>query len=129
MYTKSGNVQDTHCNFKNFRSPVLNLVPPGSPYIQPVALHMLSFISFAPLPVLIQFFLSLSGNHRPFTVQPSRSLEPLLNPKSYGSLSVERGEKCTYQNFEGSTTFPCMMGCFSCPLSGQFARTFLCRST
>jgi len=57
MYNKSENVQDTHCNFKNFKSPILNLVPPGSPYMQPVALHMLSFIIFTPLPVFIQFFI------------------------------------------------------------------------
>jgi hypothetical protein len=42
MYTKSENVHDTHCNFKNFKSPILSLVPPGSPYMQPHALHMLA---------------------------------------------------------------------------------------
>ena len=66
MYTESENVQDTYCNLKNFRSPISNLVPPGSPYMQPVALHVLSFLSFTPLPVFIQFFLSLGGNHYTF---------------------------------------------------------------
>jgi len=66
MYTKSENVLDTYRNFKNFRSPILNLVPQGSPYTQPIALHVLSFLSFTPLPVFIQFFLSLGGNHYMF---------------------------------------------------------------